>query len=210
MLTGAHYIPNLGLLCTSITSGTDAAVVQRSWGIFQQEPALREHAYGPNFTYREFMKTRNIVSAMFMHYGLIVGGALLAFCSPFRNLIRRFVFQPGQGPSKGDAANDYIEYRGVATPDLPSASGKQALCRAWFQGSMYLREYCQILLLLYASTLTRAYLVTGVFLAQAARTLLEDDIKLSGGVYTPACLGQGYIDRLGEAGFKTETKFIER
>ncbi|KAI1367218.1 hypothetical protein F5Y08DRAFT_326839 [Xylaria arbuscula] len=136
-LTGAHYIPNLGRLCTSVTSGTDTAVVQRTWGLFQQEPGLRKNAYGPNFTYREFAKTRNVVSAMFMHYGIIVGGMLLAFCSPFRNLVRRFVVQPGQGPSKEDSANDYIEYRGVATPDTQSGSGKQALCRAWYQGSMY-------------------------------------------------------------------------
>ncbi|KAJ3569756.1 hypothetical protein NPX13_g5972 [Xylaria arbuscula] len=170
-LTGAHYIPNLGRLCTSVTSGTDTAVVQRTWGLFQQEPGLRKNAYGPNFTYREFAKTRNVVSAMFMHYGIIVGGMLLAFCSPFRNLVRRFVVQPGQGPSKEDSANDYIEYRGVATPDTQSGSGKQALCRAWYQGSMYY--------------------MTGFFLAQGARTLLEDDLELRGGVYTPACLGQG-------------------
>ncbi len=89
------------------------------------------------------MKTRNIATAMVMHYSLLIGGALLAFCSPFRNLVRRFVFQPGQGPTREDAANDYIEFRGVGTPDVQPASGKQALCRAWFQGSMYLREYPQ-------------------------------------------------------------------
>ncbi|KAI0911907.1 hypothetical protein F4823DRAFT_623226 [Ustulina deusta] len=138
-LTGAYYVPNLGLQSTSLTGGTDAAVVQRTWGLLQQEPALQKEAYGPNFTYREFMKTRNIATAMVMHYSLLIGGALLAFCSPFRNLVRRFVFQPGQGPTREDAANDYIEFRGVGTPDVQPASGKQALCRAWFQGSMYLR-----------------------------------------------------------------------
>lgn len=39
--------------------------------------------------------------------------------------------------------------------------------------------------------------------------LLEDDHGLSGGIYTPACLGQGFIDRLDESGFKMETKIIE-
>ncbi|KAI0526321.1 hypothetical protein F5B22DRAFT_632832 [Xylaria bambusicola] len=137
LLTGAYYIPNLGLQSTSITAGTDTAVVQRTWGLFQQESTLRKNAYGPNFTYREFTKTRNTISAMAMHYGLLVGGVLLAFCAPFRNLMRRFVFQPGQGPTQEDSANDYIEYRGVAIPDIQPAPGKQALCRAWFQGSMY-------------------------------------------------------------------------
>ncbi|KAI0476962.1 hypothetical protein F4859DRAFT_504379 [Xylaria cf. heliscus] len=137
-LIGAYHIPNLGLQATSLTAGTDAAVVQRTWGLLQQEPALRDHAYGPNFTYREFIKTRNVVTAMIMHYSLMIGGTLLAFCSPFRNLVRRFVFQPGQGPTREDAAKDYIEFRGVATPDVQQpASGKQVVCRAWYQGGMY-------------------------------------------------------------------------
>ncbi|KAI1129626.1 hypothetical protein F5Y10DRAFT_276672 [Nemania abortiva] len=138
-LTGAYHIPNLGLQSTSLTAGTDTAVVHRTWGLLQQEPTLQKRAYGPNFTYREFMKTRNIVTAMITHYSLLVGGALLAFCPPFRNLLRRFIFQPGEGPSREDSAKDYIEYRGVATPDVQPASGKQALCRVWFHGSMYLQ-----------------------------------------------------------------------
>lgn len=49
--------------------------------------------------------------------------------------------------------------------------------------------------------------MTGIFLAQAALTILEDDIDLGGGgVFTPACLGQGFIDRVDAAGFKIETK----
>ncbi|KAI1282258.1 hypothetical protein F5Y07DRAFT_386252 [Xylaria sp. FL0933] len=138
-LTGAYHIPNLGLQSTSVTSGTDAAVVQRTWGLLQQEPALRKDAYGPNFTYREFTKTRNIATAMVMHYSLVIGGALLAFCPPFRNLVRRFVYQPGQGPSREESANHSLEFRGIGRPDIQPASGKHAQCRAWFQGSMYLQ-----------------------------------------------------------------------
>ncbi|KAI1757419.1 hypothetical protein F4782DRAFT_537023 [Xylaria castorea] len=150
-LTGAYQVPNLGLQTTSITAGTDAAVVHRTWGLFQQEPALRKHAYGPNFTYREFTKTRNIVSAIVSHYSLLIGGALLAFCSPFRNLVRRFVFQPGEGPSREDAAKDYLEFRGVATPDVQPASGKQALCRAWYHGGMYLSLFSRLFIVMASS-----------------------------------------------------------
>jgi short subunit dehydrogenase-like uncharacterized protein len=50
--------------------------------------------------------------------------------------------------------------------------------------------------------------VTGILLAQAASTILEDDIKLDGGIYTPACLGQGFIDRLDREGFHFETKMV--
>lgn len=53
------------------------------------------------------------------------------------------------------------------------------------------------------------FVVTAVFLAQAAATVLEDDIDLGGGgVFTAACLGQGFVDRLNTAGFKIETKTI--
>jgi short subunit dehydrogenase-like uncharacterized protein len=49
--------------------------------------------------------------------------------------------------------------------------------------------------------------VTAVLLAQGAATILQDDtIKLTGGVYTPACLGQGYIDRLEDAGVQFQTE----
>jgi len=51
--------------------------------------------------------------------------------------------------------------------------------------------------------------VTGVSLSQAAISILLDEHKLSGGIYTPACLGQKFIDRLDGAGFKFETKFFE-
>jgi len=50
--------------------------------------------------------------------------------------------------------------------------------------------------------------VTGILLAEAAATLLEEDTQLPGGVYTGACLGQPYIDRLANAGFKFETNIV--
>lgn len=57
---------------------------------------------------------------------------------------------------------------------------------------------------------------TGVLLAEAAATLLEDEEETveeqlggGGGLYTPACLGQPFIDRLDKAGFHFETKIME-
>lgn len=51
--------------------------------------------------------------------------------------------------------------------------------------------------------------VTAACLAQAACTILQDDVELEGGVYTPACLGQKYIDRLDTIGFKVETTLVD-
>jgi short subunit dehydrogenase-like uncharacterized protein len=51
--------------------------------------------------------------------------------------------------------------------------------------------------------------VTAALLAQAACTIIQDDLELRGGLYTPACLGQGVIDRLDSVGFKMETKLVD-
>ena len=50
--------------------------------------------------------------------------------------------------------------------------------------------------------------VSGLMVAQAAATILEEDLGLGGGVYTPACLGQAYIDRLDGEGLHIETKLV--
>lgn len=76
------------------------------------------------------------MSGMAMHYGLLLGGALIMFVPPFRALMRKFIFKPGQGPSKEDSAKDYLELRGTATPDLGN-SGKQAFGKVWYSGSLY-------------------------------------------------------------------------
>jgi short subunit dehydrogenase-like uncharacterized protein len=52
--------------------------------------------------------------------------------------------------------------------------------------------------------------VTAVLLAQGAATILYDEtVALEGGIFTPACLGQGYIDRIQQAGVEFETEIRE-
>lgn len=187
-LTGLYNVPGLGLLNTSVGAVPNVAIVQRTWGVLQQEPSRQKEFYGPKFSYQELAKAKNIAAGIAMHYGILIVGALLMFVPPFRALVRRFVFKPGEGPSKEDSANDYVELRGVANPDLPD-SRKQASVKARYSGSMYH--------------------LTALLLGQAAATLLQEDVQLSGGVYTPASLGQGYIDRLDENGFKVESKLLD-
>lgn len=50
--------------------------------------------------------------------------------------------------------------------------------------------------------------VTAILLVQGALTILEEDLELDGNIYTPACLGQPFIDRLASCGFRIETKVI--
>ncbi|OTB17708.1 hypothetical protein K445DRAFT_56367 [Daldinia sp. EC12] len=188
-LTGVYSMPQLGRMSTSMTAGANTAVVHRTWGLFKKEPSLQKYFYGPNFTYREFIRAKSYLGGMAMHYGIVVSGLLLVLFPPIRKLVRKFVYQPGEGTSKEAQKKECIEFRGVATPDIQPSIGKQAWCKAEFNGGLY-------------------YL-TGVFASQAACTILQDDLDLPGGIYTPACLGQGYIDRLNKAGFKMETKIVD-
>jgi short subunit dehydrogenase-like uncharacterized protein len=138
LLTGLYTVPDLGLLCTFMVAKANAAIVQRTWGMMKQEPSLQKQFYGPKFTYREFMKARNFLHGTAVHYALVFFGGLMMFVPPVRALIRKFIFQPGEGPSGDQIAKERIEYRGTAIPD-PDVNGKKAYVKAWYSGSMY---YC--------------------------------------------------------------------
>lgn len=140
-LTGLRTVPNLGGLTTFVAGNSDRAIVQRTWGLFSQIPSKESEFYGPNFSFAEYMKTRNWLSGMFMHWSIIFLGFLFVTVPPLRKLAKTFVYEQGQGPDAEQAKKEDVEYRGVATPDTDSAVGKQAYCRAWFNGSMYACEY---------------------------------------------------------------------
>ncbi|KAG5991711.1 hypothetical protein E4U54_003838 [Claviceps lovelessii] len=189
-LLGVTSLPNLGTVTTSIAAKTDQAVVTRTWGLLHEIPSRKDEFYGPRFTWAEYFRARNWLHGIAVHFALAIAGLLLVFVPPFRSLVKKFVYQPGEGTSRENMAGEELEYRGTATPDIDiNPTKKQAFSRAWFHGS--------------------AYALTGVFLAQGALTILEDDLKLDGGSYTPACLGQSYLDRLNEAGFKVDVKTVE-
>lgn len=51
--------------------------------------------------------------------------------------------------------------------------------------------------------------MTGLFLGQAAITVLEDDVDLPGGIYTPVCLGETFVNRVSDAGFTMDVKILD-
>ena len=208
-LTGLHRVPNLGLLCTS---ATDVPIVQRTWGLLQRERSRQHEAYGPRFSYRELKTAPGVVGGILTHYALLVGMSLLMFVAPVRALVRRYIFQPGEGPSREAAHNEHIVLRGVATPDANAHTDKVAMTKATYNASPYIRKPAPPPHLRGPSTELTCPApppVTAACLAQAASTILQDDVQLEGGVYTPACLGQKYLDRLDSIGFKVETKLVD-
>lgn len=201
---GIIAVPDLGILTTSLGGGVDAPIVWRSWGLLGGNKA-----YGPNFQFHEYMKAQNHLTAIMTHFALIIGGILLAI--PFmRTIARKLVYQPGDGPTKEQSRNDRVEYRGIGKPDVELENSPRAYCKAAYEGSLY---ECKFTFSVegYRRDLVAngVCLVSATSLAQAAMSILKDDHELSSGIYTPACLGQKFIDRLGDAGFKFEKYFLQ-
>ena len=144
---GARSVSDLGMVTTSPAGITDTSQVERSWGLFQSTPSRKAEAYGPNFTFAEFMGTRNWFTGVGLHWALAIGAFFLAFVPPVRSLVKKFVYQPGQGPEREGMGREYIEYRGTATPDVPTGdaqSKRKAYVKAHFGGgSMYYRKCSQ-------------------------------------------------------------------
>ncbi|CEJ89356.1 hypothetical protein VHEMI05202 [[Torrubiella] hemipterigena] len=186
-LFGCFSVPDLGLLTSSPLGRTDATQVGRSWGLLKTIPSRKDQFYGDNFTWTPGMKARNWLAGVAIHWLQVSTLALLFLLPPLRTLAARFVTQPGEGASKEEAAKCETEYRGTATAD--SNTKKKAYIRAWYDGD--------------------GYTLTAIFLTQAALTVLEDDLELGGGVFTPACLGQSFVDRTEAQGFKTETQIMD-
>jgi hypothetical protein len=139
-LTGVVTIPHLGLQTTSMAGGTDAAYIQRTWGLLSSLPSRSQQSYGPKFTFREYMRPRggSWFSGVTTHLFLMFLGVVMA--TPFlRSLAKKLVgTQPGEGPADEVAKGDVLEYRAVATRD--GGSGETVLSRAAWKGSAY---YCK-------------------------------------------------------------------
>jgi short subunit dehydrogenase-like uncharacterized protein len=195
-ILGIRTHPVLGLLTTAIQAAADIPIVQRSWGLLGGAKL-----YGPNFYYEQYLRTNSYARGIALHLAVNVG-VLLLVIPPVRWFLKKLIYAPGDGPTEEVSKTHRAEYRAVAIADVPEltsvgggseASQKpRAFCRAWYEGGMYH--------------------LTGLLLTQAAITLLKDDVvakKFGGGILTPATLGQPYIDRMNEAGFKFEVRMLE-
>lgn len=122
-------------MTTSIAASADTPIVQRSWGLLGGN-----QFYGPNFYFNGFMKTGNYLSGVLLHFGLMLGAIMLAI-SPVRQLVKKYVYQPGDGPTKEEVRKDRVEYRAIGHPDVQNSKSSQAFCKATFEGSLYTRKH---------------------------------------------------------------------
>lgn len=82
------------------------------------------------------MKVRNHLLAVLVHFAVALGALILAF-PPARLLLKKLVFQPGEGPSKEDSAKDRFEYRGIGNPDFKVDTLPRAFVKLRSEGSIY-------------------------------------------------------------------------
>lgn len=139
-LFGSRSIPDLGIVTTSLAASTDTSLVERTWGLLSVTPSRKDEFYGPNFTWNEVFRARNWLHGAMVHWGLLLGGFLIACIPPVRTLLRKFIYQPGEGPQREDMQRESIEYRGVAKPEGEVKGNQRAFCKATYSGSMYYRK----------------------------------------------------------------------
>ena len=182
---GIRSVQGLGTLTTSISAAADVAVVQRSWGLLDGGKL-----YGSKFQCNEYMRVRNSVIGIAIHFAFAFAGLALIF-PPVRWLTKKFLYAPGDGADRVATRQEYLEYHAVATADQDGPNPKRAFAKLRWDGSLY-------------------YL-TGVFLAEAAMVLLNDKRlvqQLDGGLLTPATLGQPFINRMKNAGLVFEVDMM--
>lgn len=148
--------------------------------------------YGSKFSFRQYLRVRNVFMASLFHYVFTIGIGLLVF-APFRWVARQVWPAPGTGPTKEEFKNDIAEWRVVVPTNQQGSTGKPKKV----MGSIFY--------------LGGHYELTAVAVSCAAKVILEheDEVKsVSAGIVTPATLGQSYVDELEKSGFKFQVKVL--
>ncbi len=178
---GAHYDADLeGWLAPFIMAAVNTRIVHRS-------SALLGHAYGPEFSYIESIRTgkgvRGAVGAGAIAGGMFAFGGLLTRATA-RKLIQRVLPKPGEGPSPEQRAGSFFSLDFVGHVNTSRGSHK--------------------LEAKFAANGDPGYGETAKMVAESALCLALDRDKLSstGGVVTPAyAMGKQLVHRLRAASF---------
>jgi short subunit dehydrogenase-like uncharacterized protein len=186
-LRGPEVDPSLrGSLAPFVMASYNTRVVRRS-------NALRGHAYGRAFRYREVMSAGTSPLSPVLAAGIKVGlGALVVGLSlpPTRFLLDRILPKPGDGP------DERARERGHFTTDLftTTSTGARYTARVRAKGDP-------------------GYAATAVMLGESALALALDRADLpatDGGVLTPATgIGDALVERLRAAGMEISARRIE-
>ena len=163
-----------GWLAPFVMGSVNTRVVRRS-------NALRDHAYGRRFSYRELMRTGNGPIGLAKAAGVSGGiaGMFAGLATPgARQVLDRFLPKPGEGPDEKARERGFFNIDIHAT----TSSGQLLRCEIRVQGDP-------------------GYKATAVMLGESALSLALDDLPDGAGVLTPAsAMGNILADRLVAAG----------
>ncbi len=155
-----------------VMAAVDTRVVRRT-------NALLDFAYGEEFRYDEATLLGPGPAGWLKAAGLsgALGGALAAgTVGPLRGLLRRFVPEPGEGPSKAVREKGYFDIRLFG--EHPEDRGKSLRARV-------------------TGDRDPGYGSTAKMLGESAVCLAQDDLPVGGGLWTPAsALGGPLLERL--------------
>jgi short subunit dehydrogenase-like uncharacterized protein len=163
----------LGTLMPSLTGVSNTAMVQRS-------AYLKPELYTKDFTYTELMPAPNAFAGMLITT-ITKFVVLLLALSPFRKLIKKVSFEPGQGPDwQENAKKESVSMDAVGEGE----DGTKVRGKFEWKGAVVH--------------------VSAVLVAEAAGVLLEmekrGETKGRGGVQTPSFLGETLVEKLRGAG----------
>lgn len=163
-----------GWMAPFVMGSVNTRVVRRS-------NALRKHAYGRNFRYRELMRTGGGPLGMAKAAGVSGGiaGLFAGLATPgARQVLDRFLPEPGEGPDENARERGFFNIDIHAT----TTSGQDLRCEIRVPGDP-------------------GYKATAVMLGESALCLALDDLPDVAGVLTPAsAMGRALADRLIAAG----------
>lgn len=153
----------------------DRSVAARSWSLLN---------YGSNWTTYGYLGFTSWYKA-YMYIVLLYTGSLILGLLPARYLLKKFVTQPGSGPSQHEMDGGCVELKCVGESDTDSSHKAVATFEIKHGDPGYKGT---------------AAMLASVGLTLALDVEQTEAGKRGGGFWTPACLGESLIGRLSEAG----------
>ena len=151
-----------------LMAGVNTRVVRRS-------NALASLMYGADFQYNEAQLCANRGKALLLTASLGLGMGALSL-SPSRNLLKRWLPKPGEGPDAKTRERGFFEL--FTHAKHPEDASKDVRIRV-------------------SGKRDPGYGATSRMLAESALCLAHDPLKVEGGIWTPAsALGESLVDRL--------------
>ncbi|KAI3317787.1 Saccharopine dehydrogenase-domain-containing protein [Xylariaceae sp. AK1471] len=161
----------------------DRAIVHRTASLLRD----RVRGYSPSFQYNEYVKASSLVDGLFLVLSKKIIDVVVHTPMLFK-LARNFMPAPGDGPDVEKSRLSPTRAEAIAVAEPPPGETPRRM-----RGTL--------------SYNSGPYLLTGLFMAEAAASLLQSrslEGQLTGGCLSPAFLGDNLLKRLENVGVKIE------